>query len=125
MPSLNGNHELKDVEEAAISPDTAASQSGVMVQISGVFPEKDRSPGMRAGRNADLLISILRRSRFRGYEAGPVLSNERGAVNSALLRGSWQETVLEDNLFTRREVIARLDLSAQPKKHPGRFSWTC
>lgn len=42
-------------------------------------------------------------------------------VNSPLLHSSWQETVLEDNLFTRQEVFARLDLLAQPRKHQGCF----
>lgn len=37
-------------------------------------------------------------------------------VNSSLLHGSWQETVVEDNLFTRQEVIAKLDLLAQPRQ---------
>lgn len=50
-----------------------------------------------------------------------VLSNEHGAVNSPLLHSSWQETVLEDNLFTRQEVIARSDLIAQPRKYQGWF----
>lgn len=58
---------------------------------------------------------------FCGYKARPVLSNEHGAVNSTLLHSSWQETVLEDNLFTRQEVIARLDLLAQPRKYQGWF----
>lgn len=71
---------------------------------------------MKSSCNADILISILRWYSFCGYKARLLLSNEHGVVNTPLLHSSWQEAVLEDNLFTRQEVIARLDLSAQPKK---------
>lgn len=57
---------------------------------------------------------------FCGSKGRSFLDNEHRAVNSSLLHGSWQETVLEDNLFTRQEVIAMLDLSAQPRKYQWR-----
>lgn len=46
-----------------------------------------------------------------------LLSNKCVVVNSSLLHSSWQNTVMEDKLFTSQDVIARLDFSALPRKY--------
>lgn len=86
--------------------------------ISGESPKRKESR-LEIKLKCRFLISILRWCYFGGCEARPLLSNEQGVVNSPLLHSSWQETVLEDNLFTRQVVIARLDLHAQPRKYHG------
>ncbi len=89
--------------------------------VSGIFPEKEQRLSLKSNWNADTLISILKWCWFWGYKAGPVLSNEHGVANFPLLHSAWQETVLEDYLFTRQEVIASLDLLVQARKYKGWF----